>query len=254
MAPDWPAADVAPLIPLIDDPGRTISAGGHLSSCPRRRPRAILELRLQRLTGLERDKIAEELAERGKARSTAISRSWAPATSCSRILRDELVEIKEQFATPRRTEILDGEFEEDVEDLIQREDMVVTVTHGGYIKRVPLSAYRAQRRGGKGRSGMATREEDFVSSLFVANTHTPVLFFSQPRHGLQAEGLPPAAGRIRRRAARRWSTCCRSSEGETITTVHAAAGGRGELVEARHDVRDRAAATCAATSSAISST
>ena len=93
-------------------------------------------------------------------------------------MRTELLEIKEQFATPRRTEILDNEFEQDIEDLIQREDMVVTVTHGGYIKRVPLSTYRAQRRGGKGRAGMATREEDFVSQLFVANTHTPVLFFS----------------------------------------------------------------------------
>ena len=91
---------------------------------------------------------------------------------------DSKLEIKEQFATPRRTEILDNEFEQDIEDLIQREDMVVTVTHGGYVKRVPVSAYRAQRRGGKGRSGMATREDDFVSSLFIANTHSPVLFFS----------------------------------------------------------------------------
>ena len=94
------------------------------------------------------------------------------------LMRKELLEIKQQFATPRRTEILDNEFEQDIEDLIQREDMVVTVTHGGYVKRVPVSAYRAQRRGGKGRSGMATREDDFVSSLFVANTHTPMLFFS----------------------------------------------------------------------------
>ncbi|MEX2009433.1 MAG: DNA gyrase C-terminal beta-propeller domain-containing protein, partial [Dongiaceae bacterium] len=94
------------------------------------------------------------------------------------ILRGELREIREQFATPRRTALEEVEFEHDIEDLIQREDMVVTVTHGGYIKRVPVSAYRAQRRGGKGRAAMTTREEDFVSRLFVVDTHTPVLFFS----------------------------------------------------------------------------
>src|SRR4029079_13229271 len=94
------------------------------------------------------------------------------------LMRKELLEIKEQFATPRRTEILDNEIEEDIEDLIKPEDIVGTVTHGGYVKRVPVSAYRAQRRGGKGRSGMATRDDDFVSRLFVANTHTPVMLFS----------------------------------------------------------------------------
>ena len=93
-------------------------------------------------------------------------------------MRAELKEMKERFGSDRRTEIQELEFEQDIEDLIQREDMVVTVTHAGYVKRVPLSAYRAQRRGGKGRAAMATREEDFVSRLFVANTHTPVLFFS----------------------------------------------------------------------------
>ena len=94
------------------------------------------------------------------------------------IIKDELTAIKADFATPRRTEIIDNDGEVDDEDLIAREDMVVTVCHAGYVKRVPLSAYRAQRRGGKGRSGMQTREEDFVTKLFVANTHTPILFFS----------------------------------------------------------------------------
>ena len=94
------------------------------------------------------------------------------------VLREELVAAKEAYATPRRTELVDAEFEHDMEDLIQREDMVVTVSHNGYIKRVPLSTYRAQKRGGKGRSGMATRDEDFVSRLFIANTHTPILFFT----------------------------------------------------------------------------
>ena len=104
------------------------------------------------------------------------------------IVRDELIAIKEEFATPRRTEILDIEGEVEDEDLIQKEDMVVTVSHRGYIQRVPLSTYRAQRRGGKGRAGMTTRDEDFVTRLFVANTHTPVLFLSS-RHGLQNEGV-----------------------------------------------------------------
>ncbi|TJV09586.1 MAG: DNA gyrase subunit A, partial [Mesorhizobium sp.] len=94
------------------------------------------------------------------------------------IVKDELAAVRDEFGTPRRTELSDGGADMEDEDLIQREDMVVTVSHSGYIKRVPLSLYRAQRRGGKGRSGMSTKEEDFVTRLFVANTHTPVLFFS----------------------------------------------------------------------------
>ncbi|HRI18600.1 MAG TPA: DNA gyrase subunit A, partial [Burkholderiaceae bacterium] len=139
--------------------------------------KAILEMRLQRLTGLERDKIAGELSDLSK---TIIDHLETLDSRPKRlgILRAELIEVKQQFASPRRTTIEELEFEQDVESLIQREDMVVTVTHGGYIKRVPLSTYRAQRRGGKGRAGMATREEDFVSQVFVASTHTPVLFFS----------------------------------------------------------------------------
>ncbi|HEY6714815.1 MAG TPA: DNA gyrase subunit A, partial [Reyranella sp.] len=176
MAKDWAAFDVAPLITLIAEPGRDVASDGtyRLSEA---QARAILELRLQRLTGLERDKIAEELAEVARM-ITGYLELLADRDKLFALMRTELVEIKEKFATPRRTEILDNEFEQDIEDLIQREDMVVTVTHGGYVKRVPVSAYRAQRRGGKGRAGMATREDDFVSSLFVANTHTPVLFFS----------------------------------------------------------------------------
>ncbi|TGT93636.1 DNA gyrase subunit A, partial [bacterium M00.F.Ca.ET.155.01.1.1] len=94
------------------------------------------------------------------------------------IVKDELIAVRDEFGTPRRTELAEGGADMEDEDLIQREDMVVTVSHSGYIKRVPLSLYRAQRRGGKGRSGMSTKEEDFVTRLFVANTHTPVLFFS----------------------------------------------------------------------------
>ena len=176
MAKDWPAVDVKPLIDLIAEPGREVSAEGtyRLSEA---QARAILELRLQRLTGLERDKIAEELTEVAKEIEGYLE-LLGDRDKLFALMSKELLEIKEKFATPRRTEILDNEFEQDIEDLIQREDMVVTVTHGGYVKRVPVSAYRAQRRGGKGRAGMATREDDFVSSLFVANTHTPMLFFS----------------------------------------------------------------------------
>ena len=176
MAKEWPASDVAPLIALIAEPGREVSAEGtyKLSEA---QARAILELRLQRLTGLERDKIAEELTEVAKLIEGYLE-LLADRDKLFAMMRNELLEIKTKFATPRRTEILDNEGELEIEDLIQREDMVVTVTHGGYVKRVPVSAYRAQRRGGKGRSGMATREDDFVSYLFVANTHTPVLFFS----------------------------------------------------------------------------
>ncbi|MEX0696272.1 MAG: DNA gyrase subunit A [Dongiaceae bacterium] len=176
MARPWPARDAAPLIALIDEPGRAVAADGtyRLSEA---QARAILELRLQRLTALERDKIAEEMTQL----AAQIADYRASLESRPRrldILRGELREIREQFATPRRTALEEVEFEHDIEDLIQREDMVVTVTHGGYIKRVPVSAYRAQRRGGKGRAAMTTREEDFVSRLFVVDTHTPVLFFS----------------------------------------------------------------------------
>ena len=176
MVRDWPAEDVAPLIQLIDDPNYMITAEStyRLSEA---QARAILELRLQRLTGLERTKIADELKELA-IKIVDYLETLESREKRFRILREEIVAMKEQFGTPRRTTIEDNEFEHDIEDLIQREDMVVTVTHGGYIKRVPLSTYRAQRRGGKGRSGMSTKDEDFVGQVFVADTHTPMLFFS----------------------------------------------------------------------------
>ncbi len=176
MDRDWPAKDVAPLIALIDDPRHKISDDDTFRLSDEQ-ARAILALTLSRLTALGRDEIGDELNGLGAdiAEYLSILRSRERVME---IVRTELTEIKEQFNTPRLTAIDEaaGDFED--EDLIAREDMVVTVTHGGYIKRVPLSAYRAQRRGGKGRSGMATRDEDFVSRLFIANTHTPVLFFS----------------------------------------------------------------------------
>ena len=166
---------------------------------------------------MERDKIAAELTEVAKLIEGFLELLGSRDLLFA-LMRTELVELKAQFATPRRTEILDNEFEQDIEDLIQREDMVVTVTHGGYVKRVPVSAYRAQRRGGKGRSGMATREDDFVSSLFVANTHTPVLFFSSRGivYKLKVWRLPLGAPQARGKA---FVNLLPLGEGETITTV-----------------------------------
>ena len=216
MARDWPAVDVAPLITLIAEPGREVAADGtyRLSEA---QARAILDLRLQRLTGLERDKIAEELGEVAKQIEGYLE-LLADRGKLFALMRRELLEIKQEFATPRRTEILENEFEEDIEDLIQQEDMVVTVTHSGYVKRVPVSAYRAQRRGGKGRAGMATREDDFVSYLFVANTHVPVLFFSSRGivYKLKVWRLPLGAPQARGKA---FVNLLPLGEGETISAV-----------------------------------
>ncbi|MEK9685327.1 MAG: DNA gyrase subunit A [Rhodospirillaceae bacterium] len=175
MTNPWPAGDVAPLIDLIDDPEHEVVEGRYTLS--EAQARAILDLRLQRLTGLERDKIAEELNELSEKIREYLE-ILADRTRVQKILREELLDVKENFSNERRTTIEDAELDTDIEDLIQREDMIVTVTHGGYIKRVPLSTYRAQKRGGKGRTGMSTRDEDFVSRVYIVNTHTPVLFFS----------------------------------------------------------------------------
>ena len=175
MARDWAATEVESLIELIDDPNHSVVDGRYRLS--EAQARAILELRLQRLTGLEQAKIAEELNGLAIEIEDFLDILRSPVR-IRKITRDEMQAVKEQFATPRRTSIEESELDTDIEDLIQREDMVVTVSHGGYIKRVALSSYRAQRRGGKGRAGMSTRDEDFVSKVFVCNTHTPVLFFS----------------------------------------------------------------------------
>ncbi|SJZ58056.1 DNA gyrase subunit A [Consotaella salsifontis] len=177
MEREWEARDVAPLIRLIDDPRHKISEAGtyRLSE---EQARAILDLRLQRLTALGRDEIGDELNVIG-AEIRDYLEILSSRVRVRQIIKDELTEVRETFATPRRTELSEGAADLEDEDLIPREDMVVTVSHGGYIKRVPLATYRAQRRGGKGRSGMSLKnEEDSVTRLFVANTHTPVLFFS----------------------------------------------------------------------------
>jgi DNA gyrase subunit A len=176
MAREWPAKDMAPLVELIADPRHKLSEDGAIR-LSEAQARAILDLRLQRLTALGREEISEALNKLAAeiADYLDILRSRERLFG---IVKDELLAVKEAHATPRRTQILEADGEVEDEDLIAREEMVVTVSHAGYIKRVPLSTYRAQRRGGKGRSGMQTKEEDFVHRLFVANTHTPVLFFS----------------------------------------------------------------------------
>ncbi len=176
MTRRWPVAEIADFIRLIDDPSHTVNEDGtyNLSVA---QARAILDLRLQRLTQLGVREVTtelEELADRIKD-YLDILRSRLRIMS---IISDELREMKERFAVPRRTEIVEWSGDMEDEDLIEREDMVVTVTAGGYIKRTPLAEYRSQRRGGKGLSGMATKEEDTVTTLFVANTHAQLLFFT----------------------------------------------------------------------------
>jgi DNA gyrase subunit A len=199
VARDWPAGDMLPLVELIADP-RTVVVEGAKIRLSEEQARAILALTLSRLTGLGRDEIF------GEARELAGTIQGHLEILGSRervmgIVREELVEVREQFAAPRRTEIVEGDADVEDEDLIAREDMVITVTHGGYVKRTPLSIYRTQHRGGKGRSGMATKEEDAVTRVFSANTHTPMLFFSSGGKAYQLKvwrlpvGTPTSRGK-----------------------------------------------------------
>jgi DNA gyrase subunit A len=196
----WPARDMAPLIALIADPRHALDPDGAIR-LSEAQARAILELRLARLTALGRDEIAEALTRLATEIADYLDILGSRARLMG-IIRDELVKAKTDFATPRRTEILDSDADMEDEDLIQREDMVVLVSHGGYIKRAPLSTYRAQRRGGKGRGAMATRDEDFVARLFVASTHQPVLFFSSAGQAYKEKvwRLPLAAPQSRGKA------------------------------------------------------
>ena len=173
---DWPAKDMAPLIDLIADPRHKLTADGNYR-LSEEQAAAILALTLSRLTALGANEIGDELKTLAEEIRDYLD-ILASRARIVAIIKTELSEIKAEFATPRQTEILEMEGDVDDEDLIQREDCVVTVSLKGYIKRVPLSTYRAQRRGGKGRSGMSPRDEDVVTQLFVASTHTPLLFFS----------------------------------------------------------------------------
>ncbi|MGH6985978.1 MAG: DNA gyrase subunit A [Caulobacteraceae bacterium] len=172
----WPIGDMGELVALIADPRTTILAGGRVRLTDEQ-TRAILALTLSRLTGLGREEIFEE----AKTLAAAIGGHLELLSSRERIMavvRGELVEVKEAFAVPRRSAIVEADADLEDEDLIERQDMVITVTHGGYVKRTPLAAYRTQHRGGKGRSGMSTKDEDAVIRVFSASTHTQVLFFS----------------------------------------------------------------------------
>lgn len=173
MNREWDTKDIAPFIKLVT--GEEVEVKTYQLS--EDQAKAILDLRLHRLTGLEREKILDDLKEVVAEIERLLDILSDKAVMYS-LLKQEMIDVKDQFGTPRLTEIQEGEFEHDIEDLIEREDMVVTVTMSGYIRRSPLSLYRAQRRGGKGRSGMATRDEDAVQDIFVANTHTPLLFFT----------------------------------------------------------------------------
>jgi DNA gyrase subunit A len=216
MARAWPAKDVGPLVALIADPRHKV-AEGNTVRLSEEQAKAILELRLQRLTALGRDEINDEVQKLGLAIADYLD-ILSSRERVLTIIRDELAAIRDEFATPRKTELIDAEIEMEDEALIEREEVAVTVTHAGYIKRTPLAEYRVQGRGGKGRSGMATRDEDFVTSLFVASTHAWLLFFSSTgmAYKLKVWRLPEAriAGK-----GKAMVNLLPLAEGERITTI-----------------------------------
>ncbi len=213
---DWPTGDMQPLIALIADP-RTVVIGGDRVRLTDEQARAILALTLSRLTGLGRDEIFSEANELAGAIRVFLE-ILGSREKIMAIVREELVAVREAFAVPRRTQIVEGDADVEDEDLIAREDMVITVTHGGYVKRTPLATYRTQRRGGKGRSGMATKEEDAVTRVFSASTHAPVLFFSSGGKVYKLKvwrlplGLPTARGKA-------FVNLLPIEPGETITSI-----------------------------------
>jgi DNA gyrase subunit A len=215
LAREWPIAEIAPYISLVEAIEHEVEGDSYRLSDAQ--VRAILDLRLHRLTALGRDEIGDEL----KALATSITgllEILADRAKLYAVMRTELEAVSAEFATPRKTEIAPAFDGIEDEDLIEREDMVVTVTLGGYIKRTPLDAFRAQKRGGKGRAGMATKDEDAVTNLFVTSTHTPVLFFSnlgrvyRKKVWRLPEGGPATRGRP-------MVNLLPLSDGETITTV-----------------------------------
>ena len=216
LAKDWPSGDMTPLIDLIADPRTVIVEAGRVRLTDEQ-ARAILALTLARLTGLGRDEIFAEAQE--LAGSIAVFLEILSSRErIMGIVRDELVEVRELFARPRRCQITDGDADMEDEDLIAREDMVITVTHGGYVKRTPLALYRTQHRGGKGRSGMATKDEDAVTRVFSASTHAPVLFFSSGGkvYKLKIWRLPLATPTSRGKA---FINLLPIEPGETITSI-----------------------------------
>ena len=176
MEKKWNVSELIEYFELIDDPSNPVQAGG-IYKLSEKQTRAILELRLQRLTAIGVKEVTDELKELSLKIMDYLE-ILKSKDRINEIISNELLEIKEKFGVPRRSEIVDFEGDLEDEDLIEKEDMVVSVTAAGYIKRTPLTEYREQKRGGKGLQGMNTKEEDFVTNLFVANTHTQLLFFT----------------------------------------------------------------------------
>lgn len=215
MTRAWEASDIIPLIKLVDD--RAVLTEDGKCYLTETQAKAILEMRLQRLTAMEKDKIESDLEELRKQISYYLE-ILGSREKLLDIIRDELLSVKNEFATPRLTTIEESELDVDIEDLIQREEMVVTVTHGGYIKRVPLSSYRAQRRGGKGRSGVSMHDDDVITQLFVGSTHTPMLFFSNKGqvYSLKLYKLPQGNPQSKGRPL---VNILKLSDGEMITNI-----------------------------------
>ena len=214
----WPAQDMGPLIKLIADPRSKLMDDGSIQ-LTEEQARAILDLRLLKLTQLGMDEITEE-AEKLAATITDLLDILRSRARVQSIISAELTEIKEKFSTPRRSIFTEGGLDFEDEDLIAVEDMVVTVTDAGYVKRTPLDTYRAQRRGGKGRAGMSMKDEDFVTTVFVATTHTPVLFFSSTgmAYKLKVWKLPPGGPNTRGKAL---VNLLPLEQGETINSIMA---------------------------------
>jgi DNA gyrase subunit A len=215
VARKWHAADIENYIKLIDDPNTEYENGMFRMSDDQ--ARAILELQLHRLTGLERDKIHNDLVDLG-AQIKDLLDILGSHERIVQIIRDETIDERDNWSSKRRTEISDAEIDIDMEDLIAREDMVVTVSNTGYIKRVALDTYRAQKRGGKGRNAMTTKDDDYVVQVFVANTHTPLLFFSSKGlcYKLKTYKLPEAAAAAKGRPL---VNLLPLENGETITAI-----------------------------------
>jgi DNA gyrase subunit A len=216
VARDWPIGDMMPLVQLIADP-RTVIVGEDRVRLTDEQARAILALTLSRLTGLGREEILEEARQLASAIQGYLD-LLSSREAILGVVRAELVEVREAFAVPRRTAIVDGDAEVEDEDLIAREDMVITVTHGGYVKRTPLTTYRTQHRGGRGRSGMSTKEEDAVTRVFSASTHAPMLFFasSGKAYKLKVWRLPVGAPTARGKA---FVNLFPIEPGETMTSI-----------------------------------
>ncbi|MAU57740.1 MAG: DNA gyrase subunit A [Rhodobiaceae bacterium] len=212
----WIPKNVESLIQLIDDPRHKIATDGSYMLSTEQ-VQAILDLRLQRLTAIGRDEIEKELNSIGEQIKEYLE-ILTNRTVLDSLIEKELIDAKDSFGIPRRTEITDLELDVDDEDLIPKQDVVVTVSHKGYIKRVPLSTYRSQRRGGKGRAGMSTRDEDFVTRIFVENTHTPILFFSSTGivYKMKVWKLPQGTPQSKGKAM---INLLPLSEGENITTI-----------------------------------